>query len=406
MDNPERHAGLRGHVDPLDRTECVSLGREILRRESVGRRRLVDPGIGSPVIHGIDTTDASGELWMGDCPRTGPEATAAAAQERRLCGVAAADHLGVERLHRRHARGAAIRLAGVDARDCHACRREPLVHPLLRLVGIRGQRGAVEDPGLRPVRHRISGRREHEGSLPFDRKHLAGHDECLRRLRGDERRGPEGGEQQGRNQWMTHRKAPGQVGDGAGRPPVTSSFGRFMRQRGEPLEQRRGRTAVDGVLGEAAGCGLVEGPAGRPEDGRRVEHHHVAAWPVAAAEDIADRRRALLWARHLQIGQRPRRRRDHSEVFRRPSRVRCGGRKSLFCAIRLAEWELLKKVKGFSPILLMDDIFEKLDEARMAHLLGWVATATDGPVFITDTHKARVADLLGRYVENYQLIEL
>ena len=83
-----------------------------------------------------------------------------------------------------------------------------------------------------------------------------------------------------------------------------------------------------------------------------------------------------------------------------------GQRKSLLFAIRLAEWELLKKAKGFSPILLMDDIFEKLDEQRMAHLLGWVAKATDGPVFITDTHRARVADLLGRYVENYQLIEI
>ena len=83
-----------------------------------------------------------------------------------------------------------------------------------------------------------------------------------------------------------------------------------------------------------------------------------------------------------------------------------GQRKSLLFAIRLAEWELLKAAKGFSPILLMDDIFEKLDEQRMAHLLGWVATSTDGPVFITDTHKARVADLLGRYVENYQLIEI
>ena len=83
-----------------------------------------------------------------------------------------------------------------------------------------------------------------------------------------------------------------------------------------------------------------------------------------------------------------------------------GQRKSLLFAIRLAEWELLKKAKGFSPILLLDDIFEKLDEQRMAHLLSWVATSTDGPVFITDTHKDRVADLLGRYVENYQLIEL
>jgi DNA replication and repair protein RecF len=83
-----------------------------------------------------------------------------------------------------------------------------------------------------------------------------------------------------------------------------------------------------------------------------------------------------------------------------------GQRKSLLFAIRLAEWELLKKAKGFSPILLMDDIFEKLDEQRMAHLLSWVAKLTDGPVFITDTHKERVADLLGKYVDNYQLIEL
>lgn len=83
-----------------------------------------------------------------------------------------------------------------------------------------------------------------------------------------------------------------------------------------------------------------------------------------------------------------------------------GQRKSLLFAIRLAELELLKKAKGFSPILLMDDIFEKLDEQRMAHLLDWVANRTDGPVFITDTHKARVSELLGKYVENYQLIEL
>ncbi len=83
-----------------------------------------------------------------------------------------------------------------------------------------------------------------------------------------------------------------------------------------------------------------------------------------------------------------------------------GQRKSLLFAIRLTEWELLKKVKGFSPILLLDDIFEKLDEQRMAHLLSWVASSTNGPVFITDTHKTRVDDLLSKYVDNYQLIEL
>lgn len=83
-----------------------------------------------------------------------------------------------------------------------------------------------------------------------------------------------------------------------------------------------------------------------------------------------------------------------------------GQRKSLLFAIRLAEWELIKENKGFAPILLMDDIFEKLDEHRMIKLLGWVSHSTDGQVFITDTHQQRVADLLGKHLDSYQLIEL
>ena len=83
-----------------------------------------------------------------------------------------------------------------------------------------------------------------------------------------------------------------------------------------------------------------------------------------------------------------------------------GQRKSLLFAIRLAEWELIKSNKGFAPILLMDDIFEKLDEQRMIQLLSWVSKSTDGQVFITDTHKERVANLLGKHLNSYQLIEV
>ena len=83
-----------------------------------------------------------------------------------------------------------------------------------------------------------------------------------------------------------------------------------------------------------------------------------------------------------------------------------GQRKSLLFAIRLAEWKLIKENKGFPPILLMDDIFEKLDEKRMIQLLDWVSHSTDGQVFITDTHKERVANLLGKHLNSYQLIEL
>ena len=83
-----------------------------------------------------------------------------------------------------------------------------------------------------------------------------------------------------------------------------------------------------------------------------------------------------------------------------------GQRKSLLFALRFAEWQFIKNCKGFSPILLMDDIFEKLDEQRMIQLLDWVSHSTDGQVFITDTHKERMGNLLGKYLSSYQLIEL
>jgi DNA replication and repair protein RecF len=83
-----------------------------------------------------------------------------------------------------------------------------------------------------------------------------------------------------------------------------------------------------------------------------------------------------------------------------------GQRKSLLFAIRLAEWIFIKKITNLSPILLLDDIFEKLDENRMIQLLDWVNQHTDSQVFITDTHKERVEALLSRHVVNFQVIQL
>jgi DNA replication and repair protein RecF len=71
-----------------------------------------------------------------------------------------------------------------------------------------------------------------------------------------------------------------------------------------------------------------------------------------------------------------------------------GQRKSLLFALKLAEWQVLQEKKGFTPILLLDDVFEKLDEGRMHQLLQWVCAESDGQVFITDTHEARVRQQL------------
>ena len=83
-----------------------------------------------------------------------------------------------------------------------------------------------------------------------------------------------------------------------------------------------------------------------------------------------------------------------------------GQRKSLLFALKLAEWQVLKERKGFTPILLLDDVFEKLDEPRMYKLLHWVCTESDGHVFISDTHTERLKAQLDGIEVGYQLIEL
>jgi len=83
-----------------------------------------------------------------------------------------------------------------------------------------------------------------------------------------------------------------------------------------------------------------------------------------------------------------------------------GQRKSLLFALKLAEMEVLKKEKGFAPLLLLDDVFEKLDEERISNLLQKVCVENEGQVFITDTSKERISDHLDNLELSYQLIEL
>lgn len=83
-----------------------------------------------------------------------------------------------------------------------------------------------------------------------------------------------------------------------------------------------------------------------------------------------------------------------------------GQRKSLLFGLKIKEFEALKQAKGFSPILLLDDVFEKLDAQRMQNLLSYVCKNTDCQVFITDTHKDRLEKSLKNLHIKYQIIEL
>lgn len=83
-----------------------------------------------------------------------------------------------------------------------------------------------------------------------------------------------------------------------------------------------------------------------------------------------------------------------------------GQRKSLLFALKLAEFTALRKAKGFAPILLLDDIFEKLDAGRMENLLQRVCRDNDGQVFLTDTHAERLRTVMDGIGVDAQLIEL
>lgn len=83
-----------------------------------------------------------------------------------------------------------------------------------------------------------------------------------------------------------------------------------------------------------------------------------------------------------------------------------GQRKSLLFALKLAELEVLKKEKGFAPLLLLDDVFEKLDEDRISNLLHKVSVENDGQVFITDTNEKRLRNQLEELGVAFQVIEL
>lgn len=80
-----------------------------------------------------------------------------------------------------------------------------------------------------------------------------------------------------------------------------------------------------------------------------------------------------------------------------------GQRKSLLFALKLAEMQVLQKEKHFPPLLLLDDVFEKLDEDRIGNLLHKVCVENEGQVFITDTNEKRLREHLDALETGYQI---
>jgi DNA replication and repair protein RecF len=70
-----------------------------------------------------------------------------------------------------------------------------------------------------------------------------------------------------------------------------------------------------------------------------------------------------------------------------------GQQKSFVLAIKLAQFELISQYSGVKPLLLLDDIFDKLDVHRITRLMELVSNETFGQIFITDTTDTHIRDV-------------
>lgn len=83
-----------------------------------------------------------------------------------------------------------------------------------------------------------------------------------------------------------------------------------------------------------------------------------------------------------------------------------GQQKSFLIALKLAQYSYLQKFKGFKPLLLLDDIFDKLDTHRIHKLMEMVSHQDFGQIFITDANKARVEAVFKEINVEIELFEV
>lgn len=73
-----------------------------------------------------------------------------------------------------------------------------------------------------------------------------------------------------------------------------------------------------------------------------------------------------------------------------------GQKKTFLVALKLAQYNFVKDISGITPILLLDDIFDKLDKFRVEEIVKLVANDHFGQIFITDTNREHLDQIIGR----------
>jgi len=83
-----------------------------------------------------------------------------------------------------------------------------------------------------------------------------------------------------------------------------------------------------------------------------------------------------------------------------------GQQKSFLIALKFAQFYFIKKQAKATPILLLDDIFDKLDENRVAQIIALVDNENFGQIFISDTHADRTENVVKNIHQSYKIFKL
>lgn len=157
---------------------------------------------------------------------------------------------------------------------------------------------------------------------------------------------------------------------------ITTARNRWVADLTAIFNSIYSRIAADGETPALALRGhLADNPAGLPKllDEARRHDEAVGHTSVGPHRDDLD----------LQLCGMP--------VRRAASQGQC---KTYTIALRLAQYEFLQRSVGFKPLLLLDDIFDKLDATRVERLIHLVADESFGQIFITDTNRDHLDSII------------
>lgn len=171
--------------------------------------------------------------------------------------------------------------------------------------------------------------------------------------------------------------------------PMASAANEIVRQRLEYIRQLR--TLVSRYYAEVAA-----------DDTEDIDMQYQASvpglenGPQALIEALDNARNRDVALGHTSVGPH---RDDLVLTMRQMAMQRTasqGQAKTMATVLRLAQYELLTQATGMKPLLLLDDVFDKLDAGRVERIIGLVAGDTFGQIFITDTQRHHLEAIIAR----------